>query len=62
MIDIDRVRSARRKLGTSSKVNSRLALFDDCPTGSIEIFYARVVGQPSNKAKRLPTFKTESKI
>ena len=30
------------------------ALSNDCPTGSIEIFYARVVGQPSNKAKRKP--------
>ena len=35
-----------------SNVGKRLALFDACPTGSIESFYARAVGQASNKAKR----------
>jgi hypothetical protein len=30
----------------------RLALSNACPTGNIEIFYARAVGQASNKAKR----------
>ena len=31
------------------------ALSNACPTGNIEIFYARAVGQPSNKAKRKAT-------
>ena len=33
-------------------VGKRLALSNACPLGNIEIFYARAVGQASNKAKR----------